>query len=579
MIQDIEALDTQFLEKRGAEMLSKEFTRPTLEIARKYKNMIIALLQDEPIMSLKRKYSMFQKNSYIYFMFKLLLDNREITCTEEEEKILRKALMIKPCKSWSGITSITIFTSPYPKGDDGQIQKFSCAYNCSFCPNQPGQPRSYILNEPGVLRANKNKYDCVSQMYDRLQALYNIGHINLAKLEVLVLGGTFASYPISYRIEFCRDLFYAANTFWDDNKRERLSLEQEQNINRTAMTRVIGLTIETRGDSINSTELKLLKRLGCTRIQMGIQHIDDDILNINNRKCPHYKTVNAIEMLKRNCWKIDGHFMPNLPGSSPEKDYDMLVNQFVGVKSMKQGCYDLINPDIQVDQVKIYPCAVTAYTEIEKWYISGQYKPYSNEKLIDIIIDFKNRVFPWIRINRVVRDFFAEAIHENAGRDLLNLRADLSKKQIKCHCIRCREIKDHLFEKWNIDVLQYNASNGTEYFIQAVTECKQHLFGFVRLRLDDGFNKVFVELNNAALIREVHVYSQTTFVGEKSNTSVQHKGIGSLLMKKAEEIALKNNYYKIAVISGIGAQTFYEKLGYERSDSDFMIKTFYKNWF
>jgi elongator complex protein 3 len=265
--------------------------------------------------------------------------------------------------------------------------------------------------------------------------------------------------------------------------------------------------------------------------------------------------------------------MPNLPGSTPEKDREMMIHNFLGFKSVKRDEYVLQNPDIQVDQLKIYPTAVTAYTEIEEWYLKGEYKPYSAEKLVDILVEFKSRVFPWIRINRVVRDFFAEAIHENAGRDLLNLRDELSKYETNCRCIRCREVKNasHANE-WIIDVLKYNASNGDEYFIQAVSKCKNTLYGFVRLRLDDGFNKAFMELNNAALIREVHVYSQTTYVGSKDSSSVQHRGIGTSLMKRAIDIAKKKGYHKMAVISGIGAQTFYEKLGFERSPSDFMIK-------
>jgi ELP3 family radical SAM enzyme/protein acetyltransferase len=283
-------------------------------------------------------------------------------------------------------------------------------------------------------------------------------------------------------------------------------------------------------------------------------------------------------MLKRNCWKIDGHFMPNLPGSTIELDEDMLLNNVVGIKSRKKNVYELQDPGIQVDQIKIYPTAVTPYTEIEKWFLDKSYVPYDDIKLFDLLLKFKTMVFPWIRINRIVRDFFAEAIYENGGREILNMRTELQKEMekcgVSCQCIRCREVKSKEWDgRYVLNVTKYGASNGDEYFISADSKDGKTLYGFVRLRLDDGFNKVFLELNNAALVREVHVYSQSTFVGEKGN-SVQHRGLGTRLLREAENIARQKYYYKIAVIAGVGAQTFYEKLDYVRSGDggDFMIK-------
>jgi histone acetyltransferase (RNA polymerase elongator complex component) len=603
-------IDIEDLERKGHEMMSKAFAKPTKEDLNKLKPLVLEILSSNDVLTkiqllqLKRKHKFTGKNSFLFSIYLQLLASNEVSNNNED--ILRKSLMIKACKSWSGITSITVFTSPYPEytNDKGEKvrQEFTCRWNCHFCAKQDGQPRSYILNEPGVLRANRNNFDCVSQMHDRMNSLYMIGHGNLGKLEILVLGGTFASYPNPYREEFTRDIYYAANVFWERNSedpRPRLSLSEEKKINKTAMCRVIGLTFETRGDSIDADELIFLRKLGCTRIQMGIQHIDDDVLDANNRKCKHKRTVEAIQMLKKNCWKIDGHFMPNLPFSTIEKDRNMLINHLAGTKSPVKHkviynnwlswwnkepeyweYYDIYDEDIQVDQIKIYPTAVTVYTEIEKWYKSGKYVPYAESLLFDLLLDFKSLVFPWIRINRIVRDFFADTIYSESGSNL-SMREQLEKtmKQngTRCACIRCREVKDNISVDWNgsyiIVIREYRSSGAYEYFISAESSDFKTLYGFVRLRLDDGKNKVFSELNDAALIRELHVYSQLTNVGTKGS-HVQHKGIGTKLMQKAEKVAWNKGYKKIAIISGIGAQTFYEKIGYKEypGDGEFMIK-------
>ena len=586
-------MDIEELEKRGQEMVHRKINKPTLEDAMKYRDLVADLLAGRNISATKRKHKLVEKNSYIYHAYTLLIKQGHIEHNVANDGRLCKALQIKPCKSWSGITSITVFTTAYPEytreSDGVRVkQPFSCAFSCNFCPNQPGQPRSYILNEPGILRATRNDHQCVPQMHDRLNALYSIGHTSLGKLEVLVLGGTFASYPVEYRREFARDIFYAANTFWDPDTtplREPLSLEQEKEINTVAKSRVIGITFETRGDTINTSELRLYRELGCTRIQMGIQHIDDAILKKNNRQCPHQKTVTAIKLLKENGFKIDGHFMPNLPGATPAADHDMMIDNLLGVRSHVRGShfvdeeYVLANPDIQVDQVKIYPTAVLPYTEIEKWFLDGSYVPYSDQLVKELVIKVKSLMFPFIRINRIIRDFFPEAIYAGGGKEMVGLRPEAQSEmssagRVICKCIRCRENKAAAWDgSYVVHVIKYNASGGDEYFISAESEDCKTLYGFARLRLDSAFNKVFMELNQAALLRELHVYSQSTFVGDKG-LAVQHRGLGSRLMAEAEAIARRHHYYKMAVISGVGARTFYKRIGYVLNEGggEFMMK-------
>jgi len=613
-------IDIEELERKGQRFMSQEFPKPTLEEITKFKPFVNEILTYDGVMSslelnrAKRRHKFNYKNSFLFHVYMDLVALGDVS--NEKEDQLRKCLQIKAVKSNSGITSITVFTAAYPEYTNELGEKvkqdFSCEHNCSFCPSAPNMPKSYLLLEPAVLRAVKHEFDCVEQIHDRLNSLYMIGH-DCLKLEINILGGTFSAYPREYRDEFIRDVYYAANTFFG-SVRERLSLSEEKKQNETARTRIVLIAVELRPDSITinpKTGLitpQELRYLSITRIQMGIQHIDDEILRKNNRKCPTVKTVKTIELLKRLGYKIDGHFMPNLPGSTHEKDRDMLINNLIGLKrpikrevkghqTMWQRLmgikteleyweyYDLNNSGIQVDQIKIYPTAVTIHTEIEKWYKEGTYIPYDEKYLIDMLLDFKSMIFPWIRINRIMRDFYVDNIWSKSGSNM-NMRCELvdilKKEGKRCDCIRCREIKGKEWDGSHILVIRkYNASNGDEYFISAESADNQDLYGFVRLRLDDrNINmglfepeyKVFPELNGAALLREAHVYSTVTQIGDKGN--VQHKGLGSKLMKKAEDIARNNGYRKIAVIASIGSRTFYEKIGYSLNpgEGEYMIK-------
>ena len=208
---------------------------------------------------------------------------------------LSKLLVKKASKSQSGVLVITVLTSPYPVVD-GKKQKFSCAWNCYYCPNEPGQPRSYLHDEPAVKRANENGFDAVLQFTDRGATLAMNGH-PVDKIELLVLGGTWTSYPLEYREEFVRDLFYAANTFGSRHahrRQERYSLAVEQKINESAACKIIGLTLETRPDTIDAEEVRRLRSYGCTRVQLGVQHTDDAVLRKINRGCYTEDTISAL---------------------------------------------------------------------------------------------------------------------------------------------------------------------------------------------------------------------------------------------------------------------------------------------
>lgn len=472
---------------------------------------------------------------------------------------LESYLVSKSPRSQSGVLVVTVFTSPYPDG-----KKFSCEWNCYYCPNEPGQPRSYLLNEPGVRRANRMAFDPVRQFNERVTSLHAIGH-PVDKVELLVLGGTWESYPVLYRERFIRDIYYAANTFFQHPsgpRRSRLSMWEEQQLNESAACKIIGLTLETRPDTIQLPMLVELRRLGCTRVQLGVQHTDDGILAGVNRQATREDTARAIKLLKDSAFKVDIHLMPDLPGATPEADKQMFDDV-------------LSSPDLQADQWKIYPCQTTPFTVIEEWYRQGKYKPYGLKPLLDVIVYAKRRVHPWIRLNRVIRDIPVEYVL--AGVEVSNLRQllcrQLESEGTPCRCIRCREIKGDKevgkrVEEAVLVERSYAASHGTEIFLSFETPApSETLLGFLRLRVDikDG-ESPFPELSGCALIRELHVYGNLVTTQGKStrpeSMHTQHLGFGSRLLEKAESIAKEKGYKRIAVISGIGVRGYYRRRGF-----------------
>ena len=528
---------------------------------------------------------------------------------------LERHVVKKGIRSNSGVVVITVVTAPGP---------FSCPHDCHYCPNEPGQPRSYLSTEPAVARAHQNMYDPVRQMFDRAATLAKQGH-EIDKLEIIVLGGTWSGYPAEYQEDFCRDIFYAANVFNEElakarmegelgddlpkdstppsvavqlsklnlKLRKRLSLEEEQELNETADCKVIGLTLETRPDHISIPEIKRLRWLGCTRVQIGVQHTDDEVLKFINRGHTVADAVKAVALLKQHCFKVDIHLMPDLPSSSLVKDLEMF--DFV-----------LDTPHLQADHWKVYPCEVTPFTAIETWYANGQYTPYTEtdpQQLVDLLVHVKSKVHPWIRLNRVIRDIPKESII--AGNSNVNLRQEifkeLAKKGKACRCIRCREVRDWP-DRGGVGLVRrdYRSSGGDEVFLTiegkvdrgvgggaeernmtknteiSITD-NAPLYGLLRLRFNDDekMGEGFPELKGCALIRELHVYGVVATARESKEPNVsgdvQHFGFGKQLMAEAERIAKSRGYAKIAVIAGIGVRNYYRKRGY-RLEGLFMVK-------
>ena len=491
-----------------------------------------------------------------------------------DDSNLKKLIIKKIGKSYSGIVSITILTSGTPEYEDENgnkiISKFSCKHDCHYCPNEKPseennwiqQPRSYLFKEPAVLRANQNNFDPILQMNARISSLINMGHC-VDKLEVLILGGTWSEYPNAYKDDFIKKTYYAANTFYDFEKRSIKTLEEEITENESSIIHIIGLTLEMRPDNITIEEIKNLRKYNCTRVQLGIQHTNNYILKKINRGHTIEDAYKAIKLLKNNCYKIDGHFMPNLPFTTPEID-NIMIDDI------------LYDEKIQLDQLKIYPCAIVPFTKIKKWFEDGIYIPYDEQNLYEVIKRLKINVQKSKRLNRIIRDIPSTYISGGYSKKTINLRQQMQKdmhdNNWNCMCIRCREIKDNYVKEEDIklSVEEYNASDGKEYFISYETD--KYLIGFLRLRINYNYENVLDILKECGLIRELHVYSILSQVGDNNNDlSIQHKGYGTKLIKKAEDIIIENGLQKSAIISGTGVRNYYKKFGYELIDT-YMIK-------
>jgi len=446
------------------------------------------------------------------------------------EKLLRK----REVRTLSGVAVIAVLTKPYP-----------CPGRCAYCPSEKSMPKSYLSNEPAVMRAIKNKFDPYEQVKSRLKALEATGHTT-DKCELIIMGGTWSYLPRKYQINFIKRCFDAFNG------RTAKDLETAHKINETARNRCIGLTLETRPDYIDEKEIIRMRALGATRVELGVQHIDDKILRLNQRGHTVADTIEATKLLKQAGFKITYHLMPGLPGSTPTKDFQMFKTIFSDAR-------------FQPDQLKIYPCVVTRNSLLYKWWRQRKYRPYSDRQLKNILIKIKTVVPEYVRISRLIRDIPEESII--AGNKITNLRQILQNEKVRCRCIRCREIKNEEFRMKNLEfrIKKYKASEGIEYFLSYNDKKRDKLLAFLRLRIPAKNEKNFIpELQNAAMIRELHTYGTVIPVGRKSDAT-QHLGLGKKLIIEAEKIARKNDVDKLAVISGVGVVEYYQKQGFKKS--------------
>jgi len=470
----------------------------------------------------------------------------------KKSAVLEQLLKTRKVRTLSGIAAITVITKPY-----------GCPGKCLYCPTEKNMPKSYLANEPACMRAVLTKFDPYRQVDARLKSLKMTGHVT-EKIELIVLGGTWSAYPKIYQNWFIKRCFEACNGI------VLKSLKSAQKRNETAKNRVIGLTLETRPDFVTPKEIKHLRELGCTRVELGVQSIYDDILKKNKRGHNTNAAINATKLLKNAGFKITYHMMPNLLGSSIKKDEKMLQELFS-------------NPNFQPDQLKIYPCAVLKTAPLYKLWKQGKYKPYAEKQLIDLLIKIKEKIPPYVRIIRMIRDIPAQSIV--AGNKVSNLREvivrEMEKRNKKCQCIRCREIRDSKFpalggsasggKSQKLIRRDYDASDGKEIFLSFEDNENDKILAFLRLRLTNSWT--LSEIKDCALIRELHTYGQTLALSQKTKNAQQHKSLGRKLMEQAEKIIKsETDYKKLAVIAGIGVREYYKKLGYKLKGT-YMVKS------
>ena len=449
--------------------------------------------------------------------------------------IPKKGEIRKPTKTISGITPVAVMLPPR-----------ACEHGrCIYCPSL-NVPQSYTPKSPVVMRAMTVKYNAFKQVKSRLEA-FKVMHHPVEKIELIIMGGTFLEYPKKFQYKFIKDCYDALNGKVSDN------LEKAKKLNEKAKHRCIALCIETRPD-VCSEYIDRLIEFGATRVELGVQIIDDKIYEKIKRGHKVEDVIKATQDLKNAGFKVGYHIMPGLPGSNLKKDLRLFKKIFS-------------DENFKPDQLKIYPCTVMPGSELEKLYWKKKFKPYNYRQVKEILISMIKEVPRYCRIMRVMREIPPEYIV--AGTIKIDLRKHIEKelrdKKAKLKEIRYREIGFALRDKREIDfnlklkITKYKASKGKEYFLEIVNK-QDILFGLLRLRLDDK-----------AIIRELHIYGQALKLGERMRGVAQHQGLGKWLMSEAEKITKKHKFKKISVISGVGVREYYKKLGYFLKDN-YMVK-------
>jgi elongator complex protein 3 len=446
----------------------------------------------------------------------------------------------KPVRTLSGVVPVALLTKPYP-----------CPGKCIFCPNDVKMPKSYLSAEPGAQRAAANNFDPYNQVSSRLESYFVNGHTT-DKVELIILGGTWSAYPLPYKIWFIGRCFEALNEFRPDKKLGQPQLTGKadwprllaaQKINETALTRCVGLSIETRPDFITVGQLQELRQMGVTKVQLGIQSLNNRVLRLNRRGHTVEATKKAVKLLRQFGFKIQAHWMANLYGSTPAKD----IADFKKLFSQKW---------YRPDELKIYPCSLIATAELMDYYRKELWRPYSDRELLLVLTKVLPLVPPYCRVSRIIRDFSAADIV--AGSTASNLRQIVEAQASKIQEIRRREIRRGKFlpEQLRLEILSYQTSTGAEKFLQWVTP-DHKIVGFLRLALPE-IPAPIQELEGAALIRELHVYGPALKLGGPAGA--QHSGLGRKLLAQAAVLA--KGYQKLAVISAVGTRAYYRRFGF-----------------
>jgi elongator complex protein 3 len=499
-------------------------------------------------------------------------------------------LRLRPVRTLSGVTPVTVLTRPFP-----------CPGQCIFCPNDVRMPKSYLSAEPGAQRAEDNGFDPYLQTWNRLLAFHEIGH-PVDKVELIVLGGTWSFHPEPYQVWFVRRCLEAMNEFaagidgrgeagavpslgdaltrradragpdtpyntlvgaelnalfgagllhesergsWDD-------LVATQRSNEEAGSRCVGLAVETRPDCVSADEVRRLRRLGVTKVQLGIQSLDDAVLEANRRGHDVETSRRAVGLLRAAGFKLHAHWMPNLLGSTAAKDARDFARLFE-------------DPAIRPDELKIYPCFLIESAELAGPWRRGEWSPYPDDVLVELLAGCLEATPVWCRLTRVIRDFSAGDIA--AGTHTANLR-EVAERRLAdtgraCRDIRSREVRGAAVDpaRLRLEELDYESAGGREHFLALETP-EGGLAGFLRLSLPRDPAPID-EVQGRALIREVHVYGASLELGLRRAGPAQHRGLGRRLVEAACQRAWDAGYRGISVISSVGTRAWYRRLGFQ----------------
>jgi elongator complex protein 3 len=453
--------------------------------------------------------------------------------------------MKKASRTISGVTPVAVMARP-----------MGCPGKCVYCPTYSTAPQSYTPESPAVQRARLCNYDAKKQVELRLRVLTEMGHPT-DKVELIVMGGTFLAAPEDYQYQFVKDCYDALNGMPSHN------LQEAQLCNETAVNRCVGLCIETRPDWCNTGHIRRMLDFGTTRVEIGVQMLDDEVYRIVGRGHMVEDVIAATYRLKTYGFKVHYHWMPGLPGSNAEKDL-----------ALSQALFD--DERFRPDGIKIYPTMVIQGTELERWFKEGKYQPYDNDVMTGLVADIKALVPKYVRISRVLRDIPPQYIVGGLKDSLREgVKDRLAQAGKSCRCIRCREFGHRTREGWvtgepELVRLDYDASGGREIFL-SFEDKNETLFGLLRLRVQSALEEGSGILQ--AIVRELHIYGPEVPINSRLTTGVQHRGLGRALLAEAENIAREEfGVRELAILSGVGARQYYAESGY-RGVGAYMVKT------
>jgi elongator complex protein 3 len=457
--------------------------------------------------------------------------------------------MRKFTRTISGVTPVAVMTHPMP-----------CPGRCVYCPTYSATPQSYTPESPAVLRGRECGFDAKQQVQVRLKGFAGMGH-PVDKVELIIMGGTFLAAPVDYQYGFIKGCYDALNGI------DSADLVEAKRNNETAVSRCVGLCIETRPDYCGQAEINRMLEFGATRVELGVQVLDDEIYGIVQRGHKVEDVVNATRLLKQHGFKVHYHWMPGLPGSTPAHDLEMSRLLFTDSRFRPDG-------------LKIYPTMVVAGTELETWHLEGRYEPYPDAAMLDLVADIKALVPGYVRISRVLRDIPVKFITAGLKVSLRGpVRQRMLEKGTECHCIRCREYGHRVAQGKEITEpklrrLDYEASDGKEVFL-SFEDVNGTLFGLLRLRIQPESIPCLGAQDNGvtAIVRELHVYGPEVPLRQTDTGSPQHRGFGKALLREAEHIA-RNEFgaARLFVLSGVGAREYYRnEFGYSLL-GDYMVK-------